>query len=74
MTVVMAEFIWERYQDLPMGEFESEVASGFVTEVVLDLLSEPTHKTLALIRVQLANLPADLGLASEISREQLAQL
>ena len=51
MTVVMAEFIWERYQDLPMGEFESEVASGFVTEVVLDLLSEPTHKMLALIRV-----------------------
>lgn len=74
MTVVMAEFIWERYQDLPMGEFESEVTSGFVTEVVLDLLSEPTHKMLALIRVQLANLPADLGLASEISREQLAQL
>lgn len=70
----MAEFIWERYQDLPMGEFESEVTSGFVTEVVLDLLSEPTHKMLALIRVQLANLPADLGLASEISREQLAQL
>ena len=57
-----------------MGEFESEVTSGFVTEVVLDLLSEPTHKMLALIRVQLANLPADLGLASEISREQLAQL
>lgn len=70
----MAEFIWERYQDLPMGEFESEVTSGFVTEIVLDLLSEPTHKMLALIRVQLANLPADLGLASEISREQLAQL
>ena len=74
MTVVMAEFIWERYQDLPMGEFESEVASGFVTEVVLGLLSGPTHKMLALIRVQLANLPVDLGLASEISREQLAQL
>lgn len=51
MTVVMAEFIWERYQDLPMGEFESEVTSGFVTEIVLDLLSEPAHKMLALIRV-----------------------
>ena len=34
--------IWERCQDLPIGELESEATGGVATKIVLGLLSEPT--------------------------------